>query len=360
MHPTGSGRGRRTRAGGRRAGSRTCARPRSSLTAALGFAAVALAVYGSAVWILPLLADVEDAELVARGLTLDLVVLVPLAYYALLVRNRHAPTVSLLPVLLLSFAATSALLPPRHHGLLSALSTVLPLCELALAIWVAVRIRRAVRLAGSRDAVDVPERIRHLLEGLIDVPFVARALAYELSLAYFALRPPRRAPLLPGELSHHRSSGYGVVVGILLMVAGAELFGIHLLLVRWSATAALLHVLISLYGVVWLLGDYRALRARRHRATDDGLEIRVGLRWSLDIPWEAVAGVRKAFGPRPDELDGYLAAVPLGSIQYLLTLARDVEAVGPYGITRAVRRVGLSVDDRNRFEALLAERGIDV
>lgn len=331
--------------------------PSSSLSRALLFAAIALTVYGLALLVVRVVPLVEKPDLLSAALTLDLVVLVPAVYYLLLVRSRRAPPISLLPVILLSFAAASAVLPDRHQKLLQILSGALPLAELGLFGWVGHRIWRLTR---EGQAVDFYDRMRQQLKGLLGVPLLAEVLAYELSLLYYALRLPRAIVRTADQFSHHRKSGYGMVLGVLFMVAGGELFGAHLLLERWSHTAALLHLLLSLYGIVWLLGDFRALRARPHRMTETCLEVRTGLRWNMDVPWSQVASIRRAWGPRPEERAGYRALVPLASIDYLITLKEEGVAFGPYGLRKPFRRIGIQIDEKERFEQRLGQLGLEV
>lgn len=324
---------------------------------ALLFAGIALGVYAIALAVVRFIPLVEKPDLLSAAVTLDLVVLIPSVYYLLLVRSRRAPPISLLPVVLLSFAAASAVIPDRHQRLLQLLAGALPLAELGFGGWVALRIWRWARGA---KAVDFYEEMRRQLKDLLGVPLLAELLAYELSLAYYALRPPRSIVAAEDEFSHHKKSGYGMVLGVLFMGAGAELFGAHLLLQRWSATAATLHLLLSLYGILWLVGDFRALRARPHCLTETALRIRTGLRWNMDVPWSQVASIRRAWGPRPEETAGYRALVPLASIDYLIVLKGEVAASGPYGLRKPLRRIGIQIDEKERFEQRLKQLGLEV
>lgn len=322
---------------------------------ALLFAGLAIGIYAVALAIVRTVPALDDPELLSAAVTLDLVALVPAIYYLLLVRSRIAPAVSLLPVILLSFAVASRVIPEQHQTLLHVLSGVLPLAELALGGWVGLRIWRLTRSLGAEGGVDVHSRLQQQLRQLLGSRFVAELLAYELSIVYYLFRPTKAVTVGEMDFSHHRKGGYGPVLAVLLMVGGVELFGIHLLLQRWSTTAAVLHILLSLYGMIWLVGDFRALRARPHRLTETHLEVRTGLRWSMDIPWARVVSVRRAWGPTGQETEGYRALVPLASIDYLVTLDSEMEALGPYGIRKPVQRIGIQIDDKERFEARLGQ-----
>jgi len=97
----------------------------------LSFAAIAIAVYGVALAVVRFVPRVDKPDLLSGAVTLDLVVLIPVTYYLLLVRSRRAPPISVVPVVLLSFAAASMVLPERHRGLFELLAGALPLGELS-------------------------------------------------------------------------------------------------------------------------------------------------------------------------------------------------------------------------------------
>jgi hypothetical protein len=332
---------------------------RQTATSPLWFVAPLLAAYAAAFFIVEVLPRVDAPAAVAAGLTLDLVVLVPGLYYVVLVRGRGWPAVTLAPVFLLSFAGASLLLPPDHHALLNVVGYALPAVELGLIgyigykAWRVVLAKREARAAGA----DFYDRVRETLRGAFDVPAVSGALAYEISLFHYAFSL-RRADAPAHGFAYHRRSGYGAVVAAVLMAAALELVAVHFLLRLWSDTAVLVHVVLSLYGVVWLVGDYRAMRRRPHELRDTGLRVRYGIRWDLEATWDQVALVRRT--QRTPPADGYLSAVPLGSPRYVVELRSPVEATGPYGIKRTVCRVGLVVDEMEAFEERLQGLGVEV
>jgi hypothetical protein len=183
-----------------------------------------------------------------------------------------------------------------------------------------------------------------------------------VGLLYFALFSWRSRPHTGGAravFSHHRRIGYGAVAAGLMIVVAVEVVPVHLLLALWSPAAAWVLTALSLYTVLWLLGDYRAvvLRPSLLLSTPDGdvLEIRLGVRWNLRLPLTAVRAVRRVGAtPPPAATPGYLRAVAIGQPRYLLELVEPVTARGPYGWRREVSLLGLTVDDEASFEAALA------
>jgi hypothetical protein len=153
----------------------------------------------------------------------------------------------------------------------------------------------------------------------------------------------------------HRGGGYGAVLAGLLLAAAAEGAGVHLLLVRWSPVAAAVHLALSLYAVLWLLGDWHALRLRPMVVDAGGLTLRTGVRWSVRVPWAEVEALRRLDGPPPPKAPGYLDLSVLGGARYVVDLRRPLRVEGPYGIGRTATRLGFRVDEPARFEQRVAE-----
>ncbi len=177
-------------------------------------------------------------------------------------------------------------------------------------------------------------------------------LASEIAMLHFAFGTWRK-PVAESNrgYSYHRKAGYSAVLATIMMVGAVELFAVHLLVQRWSPTAAWLLTALSAYGLIWLIGDYQAIRRRPIMLTRDGLELRLGIRWRLHIPWNLVRELRTvghAF-TAPKRRD-YLNAVVFGAPRYVIDLEQPVTASGPYGIERQVTQVGFTVDDPARFE----------
>ena len=326
-------------------------------TSPLWFAAPLLAVYAAAFFIVEVLPRSSAPGAVAAGLTLDLVVIVPALYYAVLVRGRGWPNLTLAPVFLLSYAAASLIIPAEHHGLLSAIRVAIPVVELGLIGFVGVKAVQAVRERRRPTGGDAYDRIRETIEGALGATVIAGVVAYEAALLCYAFSV-RAATPPDGGFSYHRRSGYGAILAAVLMAAALELVGIHFLLRMWSETAVWVHAALSLYGVVWLVGDYRAMRRRPHEFGASGLRVRVGLRWDVSVSWDEVVAVRRT--RRPALGDGYLSMVPFGSPRYVVELRAPVEATGPYGLPRRVQRLGLTVDEPEAFEARLRALGVAV
>jgi len=107
------------------------------------------------------------------------------------------------------------------------------------------------------------------------------------SLYRFLLRRPR-VPQGARAFSYH-APVLALFVGI-LVVSAVELVVVDLLVRRWETVRITLLVL-SAWGLVFMLGMLCGMLTRPHAVGPDGLRIRSGTDVDLALPWEVVAAV---------------------------------------------------------------------
>jgi hypothetical protein len=291
---------------------------------------------------------------VATALTVDLVVLVPLAYYVLMVRGQGWPVATTGIVVIASLYGAHALLPSAHDGLATLLTYLIIPVELGLSGYVLYGVVRTVRMVCSagHDAAgraDVLDQLRDRLREKMGVRVAADAVAGELAAIYFALATWRQSPpASPGTFSYHRSSGYRPIFAAILIAGGVELVAGHILLSLWSPLAAWIHTALGAYALLWLVGDYRAMALRPAEHTGTGLILRCGLRWTVTIPFsdiDAVVPVSRADERRED----FLSLSPGRRPDLVLRLRTPTVLDGPYGIRKEAQFIGLALDEPARF-----------
>lgn len=329
----------------------------------VSFAVLLLAVYTTALLIASS-GILPHHPGLAGAVTFDLTVLIPALFYLLVIRTTRLPGISLVPVFVLSLIGASLVLPSEHEFSLNLMKHLVLPAEMLLVGYVGVRVFRGVRKkapAPTDDRVDLLERFRSSLHDLVPIPAAASGAAHEIAVLYYAFLSWRSRPdVRDGELafSYHQRNGYSGMLLAVALAAVVEMLAIHLLIAQWSTTVAWVLTAISLYGLVWLLGHFQSVRLRPILVGPDVLYVRIGLLWSVRIPYEQIQSIRPAADTVSDRrAKGYLHAVTLGAPQLLLELHAPVEVHGPYGYTkRNVWRIGIAVDQRDRFAAELASR----
>jgi hypothetical protein len=190
---------------------------------------------------------------------------------------------------------------------------------------------------------DLPDRLRGALGGSAVARIVANELAM-LGLAFFSWRSRPE----PGTLSVHRRSAWTAVCMAVLLVSVPEAAGLHVLIARWSPSAAWAASALGIYGVAWLLGDLRALQLRGVTVSGGLLRIRIGVRREADVPLSSISAIEQGGAPGADRL------AVLGAPTLTLRLREPVEVRSLFGKARRATALALQIDDPAAFRALLA------
>lgn len=298
----------------------------------------------------------RDPDLLAVAVTFDFVVTLPLLFYLLVVRRGDAPWPALVPVVVLSWLVANRVLPADHHQALRSVAVLFPLAELALTAVVVVRFRRVARAVRQARTDDLLTTLRTAFaEGLGD-HVASRVLADELVAWVYAFNPRRAGSKRAVELhdgrerfTYHRTAGWGAILVAFVVMIVSEGLAMHLFVARWSVRAAWLLSAASAYGLVWLIGDYRAMRRRTIDVDGGVLRIRLGLRWTATVPLGRIVEVDRRPAPPARKEPGYLRVTPIDPPDLLLHLDSPVTVHGPFGIRKQVDRIGLAADTPDRL-----------
>lgn len=292
-----------------------------------------------------MLSSLEHPSAVATGITLDFTVLIPLAYYFLVVRARGWPPAALAPIIVLSLVIAAVVLPSEYHGTLRLVEALAIPVEVALLGWIAWQAAGALRQIRDDAAADPVETLHQSARKLLRMDRVADVLASELAVLYYSLGAWRRRPHVPDDtraFTSHRRSGHGGLVFGLFVVMAVESMVVHVLLASWSNIVAWIVTFLSLYGALWLLADFRATVLRPLLGNETEVWIRAGLRWRARIPRDQIARVGRKQS-HPPECTRSLAF--LTPPNFWIQFSTPVLLEGPYGLRRHVRCLGLFVDE---------------
>lgn len=169
----------------------------------------------------------------------------------------------------------------------------------------------------------------------------ARIMAYAL----VGWRAPRRDAR---TFTVHRAVGWPLIIGVLVGLTIVETACMHLVLIAAGhATIAWVASALSLYSALWLVGDALAMRHGGVIVTDDALELRVGVRWRGRIPRAAIVSVERASLP-----PGALSCAVIEA-NVVVRLAEPCTLEKLFGRKRSASVIGLSIDEPDRFVAML-------
>ncbi len=332
-------------------------------TAALplaGFGLVTLGVYATALTIVASPLFARGPRVGAAGISFDLLVTVPAAFWFLVARPRGLPWFSVVPVVIASGYAGLLVLPAAHQQYLHDARFLTAPAELWLVGYGAVRAWRLLR-SGAHPRGDVLAATRAALREIVRYPRVADVVAEEIALLWYALLSWRADPAVAvGEtaFTQHRRAGLAGLFGAVAFACLGEALGVHLLAASWSPTAAWVLTGLSLYGALWLVGLGRSVVLRPTVLAAGGLRVRLGMLHEAWVPFDRIARVTEVrAAPANRRAPGYLHAAIFAAPRLMLELSAPVESHGLYGTRkRGITRIGLLVDEPRGLASELGRR----
>ncbi|MFC0676715.1 hypothetical protein ACFFGH_02455 [Lysobacter korlensis] len=312
----------------------------------IGFIAFAAAVVAANAFLVRNYAHFSAGPAPEWPVMIDLLLFVPLVFLALNWRQGKAAVVRTLALVSLGALAGSLILPAesKHAWLI-----VEDLRYVALGVVVVFQLG-LITLVLTRVAREHHSQNLELsLDRAIDERFgnsaFARLLRLESRVWLYGLlrRPIRHA--FPG-IRHFHVGKQGMnasnQMGFLILI-GAEIPIAHFFIYLFNPTVAAVATGLSVYGLLFMLAEYRATLYRPLSVTERGLHVRYGVASDFLIEWPTIATA----APTRDTVrraKGRMRLIGMGEANVLIKLAPGTRVSGLAGC-RVVEQIYLGVDD---------------
>lgn len=284
----------------------------------------------------------------SAALTLDFTLVVPALVYIFVIRTGRLPLITLVPVFVAGYAMANLTIPHQHQEALDMIRFLIIPAEAALVTYLVVAARRSLKSISATS--DFVTQFRTVAYDVLKNRIPADIFTTELSIVHHAFRKSRKED--DEGFTVHRRVGYVAIVVALIIAIAVETLAVHFFVARWSVALAWVLTGISIYSIIWLLGDCRAIMSRLTHFSGDRLLFRFGLRWEADIQLSNINAVEIITSGR--YLPFILALSGNPNIQVLF---RDsVEFIGLYGIRKKVTSLALRLDDPIAFRNELQKK----
>ncbi|KAF0248396.1 MAG: putative Membrane Spanning Protein [bacterium] len=171
---------------------------------------------------------------------------------------------------------------------------------------------------------------------------------------FFWCKPKPSIETNTAVFSYHKNNEYiAVFIGLLTLFIG-ESFAAHYFLATIDNTIAWIATLGSIYTILWIWGDFQAIRLNPITINNKELKLNSGKRWQVVIARETIdeiIDINKVehLTNRKDYLDMTVAGEP----SLIITLKESIKVKGLFGITRKCKYIGIYVDDLIAFKQTL-------
>lgn len=294
-----------------------------------------------------------EVDALSLAVTLDLLIVVPLVYF-LLIRTSNIPKTTVVPIMLIGLVLGTYFLPEASQIYLALFKTwALPVMEVSVVTLVVLKVRKALKLYASIQGVSpdffdtLKSTCTEILPKQVVLPF-----ATEIAVFYYGFIHWKSMPKNENEFTHHQKSGSISLFAAFLMIIVIETVALHLLVARWSIIAAWLLTILSLYTAIQVLGFAKSVIVRRSIITTESVILRYGILSEVEILLSEIADIE--LSKRELSEDPFTRSFsPLGEMEghnVILTLNKEREIIGVYGIRKKFIRLALCMDEPEEFE----------
>lgn len=292
----------------------------------------------------------------------DALVTLPLLYLAFSWRDGWRAVRGALVVGLAGIALATWIVPAPNRDVLEWLAPLryVVLAAIVLAECAAIIGVFAVIGRLRRDGVNVETAIDDSMRARFGAAPIARLLALDARMWFYALFASTRRPIeFPGDahFSYHTKDGNASNQQGFIFLILVETPILHVLLTLfWNAQIAWIISALSLWGLAFLLAEYRATMLRPISLHGDELVIRHGLLVDVRVPLARIADVRSSNVVVARRLPGVLRYCESGTPNVRIEFDPPLDVMTLTGGSRRVERIFLGVDAPARLLACLGPR----
>lgn len=151
-----------------------------------------------------------------------------------------------------------------------------------LGIWRLSRFINAYK--NTEEVLRVEDRIEVMVLSQVKNKVLATFITRDLLMFYYLFSISKESNIeKSNEYTLHKKMGYGGMVFGFIFVLLLEGIGVSYFLHNWSKLAAWIHLVLSLYMMGFLLGDYKAIIRNPVLLSQDKIHFRFGLRMKVEI-----------------------------------------------------------------------------
>jgi len=302
-------------------------------------------------------------------ITISLTLFIPLFFYILLLRKKYLKPITIAPVFILQYFYSSFIIPDSKKEYLDLFMYVAVIFEITLVVFILYKVARMIKnyKETNRDELHILDALRNgFVELFGESKFVDFAVK-DLAIYYYAFLVWFKKPSINEELSftYHKNSDIKVFVIIALIIGMIEVVAVHILLSYWNTIIAWLITVLSIYGLVYLVGLYNSVRYSPIVIEDNHMVIRVGFQSSLKLDFENIKalepiGVNYEEKVKKEKKTTYNAIVLRTNLpQFEVTLKKEVPQIGLFGIYKEISTVYIMVDNPRDFAKAVSSRMIE-
>ncbi len=153
----------------------------------------------------------------------------------------------------------------------------------------------------------------------------------------------------PKELfTYHKTTQYPAFFWVMFISTLITTPIFHFLLMQWNEVIAWIVTGLTIYGLIWLYGDYRVIKHKSIVLLEDKLLIRIGIRWKADIELSNIQSIESSVSEEVEEEYTNISILATEK-NIFINLHEPIVVEGMFGITKTTSKIALYVDEVDIF-----------
>ncbi|UOE49104.1 hypothetical protein MTO98_32425 [Mucilaginibacter sp. SMC90] len=305
----------------------------------------------------------HKSGIVATGFMADIVVTFPVVYYFLIIKPFKQKLWRIMLVITCCCGVAYLILPAEQQGYIIQLRKLTAGLELGMLIYFISKIRHIQKAYKQLQAEfpDVAFNLHKSMEMVLGDGVPVKIMASEITIVRFGLLCFKREKGIPTNVkrfSIHKNSGYAALFGVIMAVSVIEMVAFHLFLTRYSELAAVIVTILSVYGCLFITGDFSALLKSPVLLLENKLLLRAGLRYRTLVKLDNIASVEKVGGSFEPDAKCFKGGVMKNTFNVLITFKEPVIIERHYTKPAESSQMVLSIDEVDDFIETLIAKGV--
>lgn len=289
----------------------------------------------------------------AIGITFDLLLTVPFVYF-LLIRKTTIPKTTIVPFIVFGMVICSMILPSENQQYLNFFKTwIFPILELSILSFVIYKVRKGIKRYKQKKGLsfDFFTTLKNTCYEILPKPAVIPVVT-EIAVFYYGFIYWKKRALNDNEFSYHKNSGSISLLIAIIFIVAIETVVLHILLAKWSHTAAWILTCLSIYSGTQIFGFLKSMIKRPISIEDNKLYLRYGIMSESTIDLKKIASIEiSSKDIEKDEETRKLSFLgELESHNIIIKLKTEHTLIGLYGVKRNFKVLALHVDDKVKFK----------
>ncbi|WP_298319681.1 hypothetical protein [uncultured Aquimarina sp.] len=300
-----------------------------------------------------------NPEALSIGITADLLFTVPFIYF-LLIRKKNIPKITVISLFVLGIVITTFIIPKENQLFLNQIKTwFLPLLEIGVFTFILFKVRKALKsyTSNKNENSDFFSTLKITCKEILPEK-IAILLAMEIAVFYYGFVSWRKTKLQNNEFSYHKNSGTISILIALIPIIAIETYVLHILLSKWSITAAWLVSTLSIYSGFQIFGFLKSMFKRPFSIEKNTIHLRYGILSEATIEINNIKSIE--ISSKPIEFNDTVRKLsPLGELEshnIVIHVKKENAIIGLYGIKRKFKTLAFYIDNKEEFKGALDKK----